>query len=67
MLCEIMMYRSPQTLKKKNEFSNFKMKVKKTDACFIYVVYDWHNAGRTERRRGPDPARGLLFAKVWFI
>ena len=53
MLCEIMMYGSPQTLKKDNKFSNFKMKLKKTDICFIYVVYDWHHADRTERRKGP--------------
>ena len=58
MLCEIMMYGSPQTLKRDNKFSNFKMKLKKTDICFIYVVYDWHHAGRTERHKGPDLARG---------
>ena len=58
MLCEIMVHRSPKTLKNNNEFSNFKPKVKKTDACVIYYVVDWHHAGRTERRKGPDAARG---------
>ena len=58
MSCESMMNRSSKTLKKNNKFSNFRIKMKKTDACFIYVVYDWHHAGRTEERKGPDPASG---------
>ena len=58
MLSEIMVHRSPQTLKNNNKFSNFKLEVKKKLACLIYYAVDWHHAGRTERLKGPDAARG---------
>ena len=40
------------------KFSNFKIKVKKTDASVIYVPYAWHHAGGKEMRKGLAVSRG---------
>ena len=58
MLCEIMVYRSPQTVKNSNKFSNFKLEVKTTDACLMYYVVDWHHTCRTEMCKGLNAAVG---------
>ena len=65
-LREIVVYRPPQALKNNNKFSNFNIKMNKDRCSFdlvksgIYVVHDWHHAGRTERRKGPQFAQCLL-------